>query len=513
MGLFLLISVGVFGQKDEFRVSSAEESLGKNLLTGSDIKGIRYDFPERIHKTFLDTTSGLLTVQLRGLRKEKWLNNKGNILQYDLLNNTLLWSKKIMYQVSSLQQFSNTMIFTRANKSYCLDIRTGEELWEVKNNIYHVDPMDNIGIGYRFKTATGYTNQLEGIDLSTGNVLWEKELNREYGWNQVFYTNDSTLMVVAAGLHALNIFSGQGWDYNTITGKKDYTTTVAANAAGVALGLLTGTFVTSTGHDLVREVVSNVLVDSAFLYFSSKEQLAKIDKQNGELLWKYPFPKDVPSKSAIFMNDSALFMINKGYAFMGNRTLDFGKPFIAAFDKLSGQQVYFSFIDETGGPILGFKLINQQLFLVFKNKIAQYSQATGDRIREKAFPDQDFGDFRYFVGDQAFITNPTGDLVNLNQSDTTKLFVYTTQGKTLALDHELNVSDTIDYEDLSIYYLRTKDFKFIEKDKHTLIVDNEGKSVAEVEVTSDAFLIGETLYDKSDNSFFVIDLKDILKKE
>jgi len=49
----------------------------------------------------------------------------------------LMWSKKITYQTSVLQQVGNVMIYTVGNKSYYLDINTGKELWQVKNNIYH----------------------------------------------------------------------------------------------------------------------------------------------------------------------------------------------------------------------------------------------------------------------------------------------------------------------------------------------------------------------------------------
>lgn len=153
------------------------------------------------------------------------------------------------------------------------------------------------------------------------------------------------MIVVAAGLHSININNGKGWDYNTITGKKDYSGTVAANAVGVAAGLLTGTFIMSTGHNLVRDVVSNSLVDSSYIYFASKEQLSKIDKQTGEIAWKYPFPNDLASKSSLFMNEDIVFMINKGYAFMGYRQLDFGKPFIAAFDRETGKQKYLTLIN------------------------------------------------------------------------------------------------------------------------------------------------------------------------
>lgn len=285
------------------------------------------------------------------------------------------------------------------------------------------------------------------------------------------------MIVVASGLHSINIKTGKGWDYNTITGKKDYTGTAAANAVGVGLGLLTGTFVMSTGHDLVRDLVSNTITDSSNIYFASKEQLAKIDKQSGETVWKFPFSNDLVSKSTIFMNDSVIFMINEGMAFMGYRQLDFGKPFFAAFDKQSGKQKFLSLINVKDDPILSYQIQNIEVFLVFKNRIAKYSMETGNLIAEQDFPKDNFGELKYFIGNQVFITDQNGELMSLPQSDSTKVFVFTSQGKTLSIDSELNISKTIEYDDLSIYYLRTKDYKFIAKDKKTLIVNNVGKKL------------------------------------
>lgn len=514
LGLSLLITMTGFCQKNQIQVVNNEKILGISLIDSSVITGIEYVFPEKIHETFLDTTTGFLTAQLRGLSKNgKWLNNNGNIVQYDLTNKKLLWNKKIAYQTSYLQQFSRTMIYTVANKSYCLDINSGEELWEVKNNIYFVDPMDNIGIGYKYKSSTGYSNELEGIDLKNGRVIWKRDLNREYGWNDVFYTNDSTLIVVAAGLHAININNGKGWDYNTITGKKDYTGTVAANVVGIAAGILTGTFMMSAGHNLVSDVVSNTLTDSSFIYFASKEQLIKLDEQSGEIVWKYSFPNDLASKSSIYMNDSVVFMVNKGMAFMGYRQLDFGKPFFAAFDRKTGKLLYLSLINAKDEPVLSALIHNKELFLVFRNRLMKYSMKTGNVIAEKEFPNDSFGELKFFVGNQAYITNQNGELMSLLQTDSTKVFVITSQDKTLSIDSDLNVTKTIEYDELSIYYLQTKDLKFIANDKKTLIVNDAGKRIAEIEATSNAYLVGSTLYETQDNRLIAIDMSELIKNE
>jgi hypothetical protein len=511
LSLFLLMVVTGFSQKNQIQVLCKERIVGKSLIDSSDIKGFEYAFPDRIHETFLDTTTGFLSVQLRGLSKNgKWLNNSGNMVQYDLKTKRVLWSKMMAYQMSTVQQFSNTMIYTVGNKSSCLNVNTGNELWEVKNNLYLVDPNKKIGIGYKFKGSTGYSNDLEGLDLTNGDVIWNRELNREYGWNDVFYTNDSTIIVVAAGLHAINLKTGMGWDYHTITGKKDYTEATALNAVGLAAGLLTGNFVMSTGHNLVRDLVSNSIINPTSIYFASREQLVKLNKQSGEIEWCAKFPSGLASKSTIFMNDSILFMVNKGMAFMGNRQLHFGKPFLAAFNKRTGEKVFFSLINAKEDPILNFQELDKEIFLVFKNRVQKYSLETGTMIAEKEFPKEEFGELKYFVGDQVYVKTQGGDLANLTQSDSTKLFLFTNQGKTLSIDRDLNITKTILYQDLCLYYWRTKDYKLFAKDRKTLIVNNAGKTIAEIEATSNAFVIGKTLYDTQGSTFVTMELGDLM---
>ena len=104
------------------------------------------------------------------------------------------------------------------------------------------------------------------------------------------------------------------------------------------------------------------------------------------------------------------------------------------------------------------------MYFVFKNRVAKYSMDTGNEILQKEFSKENFGELKYFVGGNVFITSQNGDLLNLHQSDSTKLFVFTNQSKTLSLDDQLSITKSIDFNEISIYYQRTKDFKFIAKD-------------------------------------------------
>ena len=510
IGILSIATWTVYAQS-EIQIPDKVIVNGKNYKTNNDIRAKEYVFPERIENSFIDTISNLLTVQLRGISKNgKYLNNSGNILLYDLSNNKVKWSKKINYGQSNIEQFNNVIIHTIANKSYRLSMDNGENEWEVKNKIYYADPFQNIGIGYKIKAMSGYTNTLEGIDLRTGNAIWKREINREYSWNDIFHLNDSVIVVGAAGLHAINLKNGTGWDYNTVTGKKDYTATVAANAAGVVLGVLTGTFVTSTGHSLVRDVVSNVLIDSSNIYIASKEQITRLDHY-GKVQWTSPLPKDLTSKSSIFIKDSLLYIINGGYAFMGNRQLDFGTPFIAAFDIKSGRQMFLTPIEGGKQQINGFQIYNDTVLIVLKNNISKYSLINGSLIAVKTFDIDSLSELRYFVGSQVYIKSDSV-FKSLETIDSTRHYLWTKSGKILELNDKLEVMNQIEYNQIYLYYLRTKDYRFITRQNETIVLDKANKIVADLKASSDAKLLGSKLYDMQEKSFIEIDLDEFIKK-
>ena len=486
--LLLISSVG-FSQQNELKVLYDEKTFGKNLINGTDIIGTEYMFPERIHRFILDSTKNVLTIQLRELSKNgKKLSKTGNILQYDFKNKNILWSSGINFQIDNIQLFGNFII----KNGYSIDVNTGKNLWEVKHDIYLVDLKENIGIGYRSGTLKESKNILEGVDLRNGETIWKREINREYGWNSLFYINDSTLIVVASGIHEINIYNGKGWDYNAVTGKSD------------ATGLLYFT----------GGLASNALLENDYIYFASKEQIVKLDKHSGNIEWKYPFRNnDLISNSSIFVDDKFIYMVNKGLVATAFSQFDFGRVFFAAFDKQTGEEKYLSLINSDNRPIKDFQLLDKDIYLLCQNKIVKCNIESGFQTLEKEFRKEKFGSIRYFTGNRVFVNNQNDDFYHLAQNDPKKLYCFTTQNKILILDNQLNVTNTIDYENAGIYFLRFLDYKFIAKKNQTFIVNKEGKKIAELNISSNAFIIGDILYEKRDKYFVFIDLKRFLTKQ
>jgi outer membrane protein assembly factor BamB len=509
--LMFLSSFQGFAQKNpEVLVNSRE--AGKNLLTGKSIMAKEYTFPERIHDFQVDTVNDHITIQLRGLSKNgKWLDNKGKVVRYDPEEKKVLWSKKIAYQVENLEQTGGVTLHSTGKKSYSLDNATGQELWEVKNSLIFADAVDKIGIGYKIQPLKAKENTLEGINLINGQPIWQREISREYGWNDVFYLNDSTLLIGASGLHTLNIFEGTGWDYHTITGKKDYTAAAVGTGLGIVAGLLTGTYAVSTGHNLVSEVVSNMLVDSANIYFASRKDLVRLNKQ-GEVLWKKSLPDEMTSKSMIFKSGDDLVMVNLGYAFMGYRELDFGTAFIASFDLNTGDQKYLNVVTtENKDRIRAVDLKDGELLLLFKDHISRFSVNDGRLMKDKKI--EAFGELNFFVGEQVFVQrdNVYHSLLNL---DATKRYLYTGSGRILILDSNLELVDAIDAEAEAVYinYLHRNGKRFLAKENKTFVIDADGKKVAEISASGKAVFLNGKLYDAQDSSFLEIELENLFNQ-
>jgi hypothetical protein len=309
------------------------------------------------------------------------MKNIGKVVAYDLNRDSQKWVKKFNYLQNNLLCYNDVLIQTSSLNSTRLDIETGLNQWQINKQIVYIDPLTQMGLAYPLSTEQN-PERLEGFYISDGYQKWFRTIKKEYGWNDLFHLNDSVILLSASGLHTIKLKTGFGWDYDAVTGSKDYTSSIIANSAGLILGALTGTFVMYSGYDFVTDVVSNVWLESTCMFLAAREKIACLD-MNGKMLWQTELPKKKASKSVLFIQDSIVYMVNLGYAKMGFRQVDFGVPFIAAFNKFSGRQIYLNELPDKKEPVVDYLTGAGELILLFKDYVAKYSIAEGRLISER----------------------------------------------------------------------------------------------------------------------------------
>ena len=510
--LFFIFTWKVGWCQENYKVLKNLKNVGKNLITNEAIMAKMFLFPNKVHDIEFSVDSTAL-ITLRGVSKNgKWLNNNGQVIKYDFNQEKTAWVKNIKnFQTSDIEQFESLTFYVEGYKSHFLKENSGEKLWTVKNPILFADSEKMIGIGYSSKLSKSRKDILQGIDLKTGNIIWERAISREYSWNGILRLNDSILLIPASGLHTVKLSDGKGWSYSTITGKKDHTASAVATGLGVIGGLLTGTYAFgSTGSNLVKNIASNVLIDSTSIYFASKERIVKLSKE-GKMLWQHPLPKKLTSTSIIFKHKDRLVILNKGFAKMGVREINFGSPFIASFNLNTGKQNFLIKIpNDKKEMISSWNQKEDELILVLNNRILKYSILDGTQIDEKIFDSEKYGVLRYFIGDQVFIKKDSS-YVSLNKTDPAKKYLYVNKGYILSLNNRLEIENKVNAEDLYISYLKKNDNNFLSKNGVTFIINAEGLKIAQFSASSNAIFFDNKLYEINERSILEIDIEKLVR--
>jgi hypothetical protein len=511
--LTLLVSLptSLWAQKGSLTGTENDVVFGAILKTGQTLKGTRYTFDKRIHKCTMDSASHLAALQLRGIAKNgKYLESKGYISSFDLNTQQILWSRKVNYQFTSVSHKPSSFLLTNIDESICIDLHSGQNIFSLKKHIYYQNDKYKVALGYGTNgMLTSAEQTLIGYDLQNTQVLWKRKLTREYTWNDAFLIDDSTLMVVSSGLHTVNLRTGKGWDYNAITGSKDYTKTGIINGLGIGLGILTGTFVMATGHDVVSGLVSNVVSDSASYYLASQDKLVRLD-HSGKEIWVVPLPKEMASCSFLFKKDSALILINKGSASFGRRTVPAGKVFLASYSLQNGKSNFFITIEQPKAQLTDISVTSDTIFLSTKTDILKASLKDGSILatKENLIPEKE--EIHTILSKRQLFTALNDSVYrNIAQTDSSFIPVYTSQGKILLIDAQLNIKQEKTYNDFYIAYLQKDGLTFISNKDKTIVLNKDGIAVAELKASLSAWLQGDILYETHDNTLNAINIKPL----
>jgi len=508
----LTLALPAFSQQADTSGHDLKKVFGKNWMTSEDIAGLEFALDDRVASYFLDTATNTLTLQVRKLSKNgKKFKNKGEVVLFDLERKKVRWRKPFNYNSQFLLQSNNYLIETKANKSYGISLETGNRLWEVNNELTYLDPFTPVGLGYTAQTFFSTEDRLFAVHLKTGRLLWTRTIDNKYGWDDYYHISDSVMVIASSGVHSLNLFTGKGWDYEAKTGKDDYTGTIVSNLIGIAASIMTGSLdylSPNTDYTKITNIASNLIEDSAFLYFSSRDRIACVEKDSGKVFWSSKLPKNMTGKTTLHIHKLILYAVCYGYAYSEGEKIFQGHPYVAAFDILNGSQKYFH-------PLPSDEIIHtlyfkeDRVFIMLKNSMISYDLAEGKTLSIESYKTDSIGTLTYFLSDEVYFNNQSA-IFNVTRSDTTKQYIYTSKGKILILDEEMKIVKLIDYPEPLVSYATSGPYTFLSQGEKTIIVNKDLKKVAELDVSDQSVLNGKTLYYVEGNRLIEIDLRGLL---
>lgn len=482
------------------------EPVGRNLLNQREVIAFKETFDVAIQRADFDSVTNTVLLTLKDeVEKDEKIVDSGicHAVFFDLEHNELKWRKKY-YRNEELYIKRGPMVFkVKENDFFLVEAETGEEQFKIGTGMWPVyfNTEEGWMICMTGTKGLGSRRNLCRIDLKSKSKIWERDVKSAQEFEMSTKLNDSTLLFVGNGLYSVDINNGEGWRLETNM----------QEISNENYGL----------YSLVSSVrvCSNPFVDGSDIYIAGIKRLIKTDR-NGKELWHARLPEQKTSLSRLFATKEYLLMVNMGfaphsYSFYYTYLGKWGKPFLAAYDKKTGKNVYMHERKKYVDFIKDVEFRDDDaLFLLFADKeghqsVEKYQANTGALMGRKEVAPvviQSSGSMNAFVGSDVCVKKDN-KFVHLVEMDTVGVYVVCDNG-VLHLDGGLKSTDFISFNDLFVYNGKYGDLRFYSHGKETVVVDGEDREVATLDFP-DVFCTESQIYSIKDKSLYVINKEQL----
>lgn len=482
------------------------EPVGRNLLNQREVIAFKETFDVTIQRADFDSVTNTVLLTLKDeVEKDEKIVDSGicHAVFFDLEHNELKWRKKY-YRNEELYIKRGPMVFkVKENDFFLVEAETGEEQFKIGTGMWPVyfNTEEGWMICMTGTKGLGSRRNLCRIDLKSKSKIWERDVKSAQEFEMSTKLNDSTLLFVGNGLYSVDINNGEGWRLETNM----------QEISNENYGL----------YSLVSSVrvCSNPFVDGSDIYIAGIKRLIKTDR-NGKELWHARLPEQKTSLSRLFATKEYLLMVNMGfaphsYSFYYTYLGKWGKPFLAAYDKKTGKNVYMHERKKYVDFIKDVEFRDDDaLFLLFADKeghqsVERYQANTGALMGRKEVAPvviQSSGSMNAFVGSDVCVKKDN-KFVHLVEMDTVGVYVVCDNG-VLHLDGGLKSTDFISFNDLFVYNGKYGDLRFYSHGKETVVVDGEDREVATLDFP-DVFCTESQIYSIKDKSLYVINKEQL----
>lgn len=477
-------------------------SIGKNCTTGERIEGQKIIFPQEVYQLEIDSVTESWSVQLRSFRKSgEGYAAKGELLSYQPFQKQVVWKNQISYKGGGLIYNSPYILQPGSLTTVCYNGHDGGIIWEVSGRA--VGTYNSIGLLAR---GDGAGKKLAGIDLTTGQKIWRRKVNASTGVD-LYGLNDSILIVRGRGLHQINIRTGQGWDYKANTGEGDDGEGMAWGGSVFMLGLLPTLAIMSGEEKYIKNVASGLLFEEEDIYWAGKDRIVRL-KKDGKVVWEKPLPQSSVSRSTLILQDSLLFMLNYGETEKGKETTNYGNPFVAAYNKEDGRQLFCNVVFDKDEKMKDYSLSGVSVWIANTNKLIQYTMQDG-LPTEKVYKSTSSGNFDAFVERGVYRKTTDSLFYDWVEAIPQYKIVRTDSIKYLVFDQDVNLIKTEDGKDMYTEYRTWKGYRFLYGQNQTYIIDKKNQLVSILNISPQSILVKNKLYEKYKNLVITVDLDQL----
>lgn len=490
-----------FAQDSNTFILSNNIPMGQNLQTNTPIEGTSYVFESPVNSLSVDSKNQTALVLLQ--HKSNYFK-KGVLLNYNLEKKATLWEKPVNLNKEKINLIPGLAIVKGTKESTALNPADGAPAWQTTTDFFFTDTEAGVGIGFPQKRFT-VSNELNGIDLSDGKVLWSRKFNHQFGINSITPLNKGTVLIVTDKLYAINLKNNSGWEYRINTGTTDHPETINLK--------IDNKYIEDVDYNFLQDgktvcgLVSDPLIQDNKIYIASEEQVTCLS-EDGKELWKTSLPEKRTSRLRIFANKGILYVINTGYAYFDGKKIQYGSPFIAAFQQENGKQIYLTNLEK--GYIVDYQAVGDKLFLLQPLRLATVDLVSGklisrellevpDRVEIVAFPHTGFYEAE---------GNTYKPLVSGND----RLYMINARGKLVAYELASKTFSTVASDKLFRESFRTDDFICISQNKNSAVLDNNGQAIARLQLGAGSFADANRIYFITENMLYTVSIEAIKGK-
>lgn len=490
----LLISLNLSAQELEQRVVVTDSvAVGSYLPTGGTIYAWSIATPARI--VYVDNEGDeYLSMVLRGVDRKGRYKKDGYLVNLDAKTGQVNWHKELKY--FSVGFTKDYFTFYTAGDTRVFDKKSGKFLRAIFGEYSLINREKNFGLN---KVA-------RYIDLATGETKWVRRINSDGGiWEEVKMVGDSIMYISAKGVHKVRMSDGEGWSYKMKTTYSDPSAAIATGLmAGVMFGAIGGAIVGATGSNSAYSgFSSNILLDTVTrdVYFSAIKELVKLNDQ-GDTEWEVPLGRKESSMAILLDRGDRIIHINKGMVYYNGIEAWAGVPYVAAYEKTSGKEIYKQQFPRGGMRLT--VLTEDTLVTRITNKLYKFDFVNG--VLLDTVVDERSRGYRAIDATEYYQESPGGGIFPLTakypghvivEDDTVSITVLTRnleRERSFAKEELWTLVDT--FRDLEI--LRRKD------DVNIL---QKGKTIGQLKLSGKVEIVGNTLQVIDKNTMYLINLE------